>query len=99
MIHRFVIMTFKPEQVDEFIAIFDDSKLHIRNFPGCEGLKLLRTTHLENQLSTFSLWRSELALEAYRHSALFEQIWKKTKVLFSQKPIAFSTLVERDVVE
>ena len=97
MIHRIVIMTFQSDKVDEFLSVFDASKLAIRNFPGNHGLKLLQTEGKPNQLSTYSIWETEDCLNEYRHSALFEETWAKTKVLFSDKPVAFSTVVVRDL--
>ena len=97
MIHRIVIMTFKAEWVDDFLQVFDDSKEMIRNFPGCKGLKLLRDTNNESKLSTFSLWESEEALNNYRHSELFSVTWSNTKILFADRPVAFSNLLERDM--
>lgn len=97
MINRIVIMTFRPDCVADFIQIFDESKDKIRAFRGCCGLKLLQTSDKPNQLSTYSLWESEDALNAYRHSPLFVTTWAKTKALFSDKPIAFSTSVIRDL--
>lgn len=97
MINRIVIMTFQEDQVSNFLEVFDTSKEHIRNFPGCCGLKLLQTEGKPNQLSTYSLWENEDCLNAYRHSSLFESTWAKTKILFSEKPVAFSTVVVRDL--
>jgi quinol monooxygenase YgiN len=89
MINRIVIMTFQSDKVDEFLSVFDVYKIAIRNFPGCQGLKLLQTAGKPNQLSTYSLWDDEDCLNNYRHSALFEE--------FSEKPVAFSTEVIRDL--
>lgn len=97
MIHRIVIMTFQTEKIDEFLQVFDKSKLAIRNFPGCHGLKLLQTEGKPNQLTTYSLWESEDCLNNYRHSDLFIDTWAKTKILFCDKPVAFSTAVVRDL--
>ena len=97
MINRIVIMTFQSDKVDEFLSVFDVSKIAIRNFPGCQGLKLLQTAGKPNQLSTYSLWDDEDCLNNYRHSALCEQTGAKTKVLFSEKPVAFSTEIIRDL--
>lgn len=91
MIQRIVTMTFQENAIESFLAVFDDSKEQIRNFPGCKGLKLMQTTNKPCQLSTFSLWESEEALDAYRNSPLFQSTWAKTKVLFADKPVAFST--------
>ena len=62
MIHRIVTMTFRKDEIDAFIEVFDSSKVHIRNFPGCLGLKLLQTTNKPYQISTLSLWENEEAL-------------------------------------
>ena len=91
MIHRIVTMTFREDEIDSFLEVFDESKIRIRNFPGCLGLTLLQTTDKPYQMSTFSIWENEEALDAYRHSEFFRSTWAKTKVLFAEKPIAFST--------
>ncbi len=90
MIHRIVTMTFREDKIDTFLEVFDASKIHIRNFPGCSGLTLLQTSNKPYQMSTFSIWENEEALEAYRHSDLFKSTWAKTKILFAEKPVAFS---------
>jgi len=90
MIRRIVKMTFQPDKIDDFLAIFDESHANIRNFPGCEHLELWRAKAPENVLFTYSHWESEAALENYRHSELFRSTWAKTKVLFADKPQAWS---------
>lgn len=97
MINRIVTMTFQADKVADFLTVFDDSKDKIRAFPGCHGLRLLQTTDKPHQLSTYSLWESEEALNAYRDSDLFAVTWAKTKALFSDKPVAFSTVIIRDL--
>lgn len=98
MINRIVIMKFEPSKVEEFLAVFDLSKEHIRSFPGNLGLKLIQDTNDPTVLSTYSFWESEDALEAYRHSDLFKSTWAKTKILFRDKPVAFSNLVIRELL-
>lgn len=95
MIHRIVTMTFREDEIDTFLEVFDASKIHIRNFPGCLGLTLLQTTNKPYQMSTFSIWENEETLEAYRHSDLFKSTWAKTKILFAEKSVAFSNNVIR----
>lgn len=97
MIHRIVIMTFKEDEINSFLEVFDASKIHIRNFPGCMGLTLLQTTNKPHQMSTYSIWESEKALDTYRESDLFKTTWAKTKVLFAEKPIAFSNKAIRTI--
>jgi quinol monooxygenase YgiN len=97
MINRIVTMTFQADKVADFMAIFDASKEKIRAFPGCHGLKLLQTTDKPYQLSTYSIWEDDDCLNAYRNSALFVDTWAKTKALFAEKPVAFSTVIVRDL--
>lgn len=91
MIFRIVKMTFKPETIDDFKAVFHKSANHIRSFPGNMGLQLLQSSDDESVFFTYSLWKDDEALQAYRHSTLFETTWAKTKVLFGGKPEAWST--------
>ena len=87
---RFVRMTFQPEKVAEFLVIFEASKAKIRAMPGCTHLELLRDLDQPNVFVTHSHWHNADALNAYRHSQLFIETWAKTKVLFAEKPLAFS---------
>lgn len=91
MLIRIVRMTFKPEQVDSFLEVFHESKSKIRNFEGCQHLELHRDYNEDNIFSTYSHWNDEEALNNYRHSDLFEKVWSKTKILFADKPRAFSS--------
>ena len=90
MLIRIVRMTFDENKVDTFLETFNESKDKIRHFPGCSHLELLRDYNKPNIFSTYSYWADEAALDNYRHSELFGQVWKKTKILFSEKPTAFS---------
>ncbi|ADB40531.1 putative quinol monooxygenase [Spirosoma linguale] len=90
MLVRIVRMTFQEDKLDDFHAIFDRSKYHIRAFPGNHHLELLRDPDQPNVRMTYSLWESADALEAYRRSELFRTTWAATKVLFAERPIAFS---------
>lgn len=96
MIIRIVKMTFMPEKVNEFLAVFHSSKLLIRNFEGCSHLELLNDINAPNVFFTYSYRQSEEALNNYRNSELFAGVWSKTKVLFAAKTEAWS--VERKVV-
>lgn len=91
MINRIVKMTFREEEVDNFLEIFESSKAKIRNFPGVQHLELLQGVNQKNILFTYSLWENEDALEAYRNSSLFKDTWGKTKPLFAAKAEAWST--------
>lgn len=90
MIIRLVKMSFKSEEVANFLTVFESSKQAIRNYDGCLRLELLQQTNQANVLTTYSWWESEEALNNYRQSTLFKTTWAKTKPLFNDKPQAWS---------
>lgn len=90
MIKRIVKLTFNQDKVDIFLKNFEKNKLKIRNFEGCHHLELWRDTYARNVFFTYSYWDNEDALNNYRHSELFKSIWSKTKILFCEKPKAWS---------
>ncbi len=91
MIIRIVRMTFQEDKIEEFLNIFNRSKQYIRAFDGCQHLELLRDKNAPNILMTYSYWDSENHLNIYRDSELFKSTWAATIVLFSDKPVAFSS--------
>jgi len=93
MIKRIVKMTFAPERVADFQAIFNASSPLIRAFPGCRHLELWQSLPPnDNVLFTFSHWDSEEALNHYRQSELFISTWARTKVLFAGKAEAWTVV-------
>ena len=90
MIKRIVKLTFRKEEIDNFMIIFEQSKKGIRAFEGCHHMELLRGLEPDNVLFTFSIWESEAALNNYRNSQLFQNTWTKTKALFADRPQAWS---------
>ena len=90
MIIRIVKMNFREEEIDNFLSLFNDRKLLIRNFEGCLHLELWQDEKNPSIFFTYSHWLSENHLNHYRFSALFKDIWTKTKALFAAKPEAWS---------
>ncbi len=90
MLLRIVRMSFQPEKVDEFLSLFNQVSGRIRASDGCMYLKLMRDKDHPNILVTYSKWNDQSDLDNYRHSPLFSDTWAKTKVLFNDKPKAFS---------
>ncbi len=83
-------MSFKPEHIEDFKKIFETNWHYIKGFPGCDHVELLQDKLHSNIFFTFSLWQSEDHLNAYRDSELFAKVWRATKVLFNDKPQAWS---------
>lgn len=90
MIIRIVKMNFKPAEVNTFKQLFETYKSKIRASEGCNHLDLLQDINTPTIFFTYSHWLSEEHLNNYRNSALFEEVWAQTKILFQDKPAAWS---------
>ncbi|MBP6398971.1 MAG: antibiotic biosynthesis monooxygenase [Saprospiraceae bacterium] len=90
MITRIVKLTFRPEETDRFLQIFEESRMAIGSFPGQVDLTLLRDRNQDHVFFTISIWQDETALDAYRNSPLFATVWAQTKALFAEKAEAWS---------
>ncbi|GLB52447.1 antibiotic biosynthesis monooxygenase [Neptunitalea chrysea] len=90
MFIRIVKLTFQPEKVEEFKAMFEAKKELIRNFEGCEFLELYQDKNEPHIFFTYSYWQDEADLENYRNSDLFKEVWKTTKAWFGNKAEAWS---------
>ena len=90
MLIRIVKMTFDPAEVDNFLELFDCKKDRIRNFEGCTHLELLRDQNDKTIFFTYSYWKDAEALENYRQSELFKQVWTETKKKFAGRAEAWS---------
>ncbi len=96
MILRIVKMTFREDETENFLALFNERKNLIRTFEGCSHLELWQQAGIPNVFFTYSMWESEQHLDHYRFSELFKDTWAKTKALFADKPQAWS--VEQKMV-
>jgi heme-degrading monooxygenase HmoA len=83
-------MHFTEGGVDEFLTIFNENKVAIRNFPGCTHLQLLKDLDDEKTFTTLSHWDNSDHLENYRKSQLFGSVWGRVKTLFAERTQAFS---------
>lgn len=90
MLVRIVKMTFRPDAVDDFKALFEERRHRIRNVEGCTHLELWQDSAESNVFFTYSLWRDETALLHYRNSSFFRETWQRTKQLFADKAQAWS---------
>lgn len=83
-------MHFKEEGAEQFLKIFDQHKVAIRQVEGCTHLELLKDLNQPFSYATLSYWRGAVDLENYRNSDLFKSVWSQVKVLFSSSPEAIS---------
>ena len=97
MLVRIVKLTFKKENIASFEAIFEENKIKIRHVEGCTFLELLQSKEAENVFFTYSYWNSTTDLENYRNSKFFKSVWNSTKLLFEDKPEAWSLMKKETV--
>jgi quinol monooxygenase YgiN len=99
MLTRIVKLHFQAERINDFLAHFETIKWQVAQFPGCQGMKLLRGENDPCLVFTYSQWKNEEALESYRTSELFQTIWPTIKPWFDQKPEAWSVETHFDGLE
>ena len=90
MFVRIVKMGFHEKHVVTFLEIFESKKQKIRSNNGCQLLELYRDKKDPSIFFTYSYWETEQDLENYRNSDLFKGVWAQTKILFNDKPLAWS---------
>jgi autoinducer 2-degrading protein len=90
MFIRIVKMSFDEKHIETFLDNFHQNKTDIRNFEGCRLLELYRDKAQTNVFFTYSYWEAQAFLDKYRQSDLFNTVWAKTKILFNDKPQAWS---------
>lgn len=90
MIIRIVKLEFKAEEINRFLAFFEERKHKIRAVDGCEHLEAWQEKRNPSTVFTCSHWISEAHLETYRQSALFKNAWSFVKPKFAGKPLAWT---------
>ena len=90
MILRLVKMTFKSEEIDNFLDYFETIKDEIEKTPGIISLRVYQDNNNPNVVFTHSKWLSNSYLDLYRRSEFFGKVWPKTKAMFDDKPMAWS---------
>lgn len=90
MFVRIVKMRFHQEHIASFLALFEEKKKAIRASKGCLRLELYQDKSNPELFFTYSHWNTTDDLEQYRQSELFTTVWAKTKILFNDKPEAWS---------
>ena len=90
MLVRIVKLSFHGENIPAFLENFELNKNKIRNAAGNRFLELYQDKNNKSIFFTYSYWETEVDLENYRNSELFNEIWSFTKKLFNDKPEAWS---------
>lgn len=90
MIKRLVKMSFQPDKIEDFKILFAQNRNYIQNFDGCKHVELLQDANNPCIFFTYILWENEAFLDTYRQSELFARVWAATKILFNDKPQAWT---------
>lgn len=91
MITRIVKLSFEPDNIELFLELFRQHALNMQDVAGCVSLQLLRDDLDQHIFFTISVWREHHYLEQYRRSELFRTTWIKVKLLFKDRPQAWTT--------
>ena len=92
-----VRLTFSPEKVDAFDALYTLFEPRIQARPGCHMVRAMKVPGHPCQRATLSFWETQEDLDAYRKSTLFGEVWPATKALFAAPPEAQSYELHEDV--
>jgi len=90
MITRIVKLKFQEQYISKFKHFANDIENIIKSQEGCIDLELLQDISDPSIFFTYSKWDNENALNNYRKSDFFRNIWPQTKEWFSAKPEAWS---------
>ena len=90
MIKRIVKLHFQEQFTDEFLDLYKNHLNGIKNFPDCQNLEIYSTGTEKGIFITLSLWKSEEALNNYRSSQYFKDIWTSIKPWFAEKAEAWT---------
>ncbi|MDO7885720.1 putative quinol monooxygenase [Hymenobacter cheonanensis] len=92
MLIRLVRLPLSPAHVADFLQLFRQAESRIRQQPGCQHLELWQDADHPHTYCTYSHWHDAAALDAYRRSALFGEVWPATKQLLASPAQAFSVV-------
>ena len=90
MIERIVRLAFEIEKEKEFLMVFENHQVHMHNSGFCRALNLKKDIDLEGVFFTHSIWDSEEALNNYRSSVYFQDIWARIKPWFVERAQAWT---------
>ena len=90
MIERIVRLAFDVQRESEFLKVFKKHQIHMKNLDDCYSLSLKKDLGTEGVFFTHSIWESEHALNNYRSSPYFLNIWAVIKPWFIDRAQAWT---------
>ena len=82
MLIRLVRMYFRPDEVERFLTMYEQTRPIIASQPGCRSVQLVRQIDDPAAFATWSIWDDQAALDAYRRSEFFRSFWPEVRALF-----------------
>lgn len=95
MIVRIVRLHIDEARSAAFDALFWQHRDAIASQPGCLGVELMSVKDQPGVRATLSRWESVDALNAYRASKVFGEVWPATKALFADAPEVWTYELEK----
>ncbi|MBI4648104.1 MAG: antibiotic biosynthesis monooxygenase [Bacteroidia bacterium] len=90
MITRIVKVSVHDSKIDDFVSFMESVRDHMLAFNGCEHWEVLNDKTNKNIFFSYSIWKSEKELEAYKYSTLYKQIWSTCKQWFTKESQAWT---------
>lgn len=90
MIIRIVKLHFQEEKIQDFLDFFEGIKWKVAKQDDCFGMRLLQDKNQPEIVFTYSKWKDEKALNTYRDSELFGEVWPTIKPWFKEKAEAWT---------
>jgi len=95
MIVRIVRLHIDEARLEAFDALFWRHRDAIASQPGCFGVELMSAKDHPGVRATLSRWKDVDALNAYRASEVFGEVWPATKALFADAPEVWTYTLEK----
>jgi autoinducer 2-degrading protein len=87
---RVVKLTLDPQYIADFKQVFSRHQQHIAQMKGCLSLQAFQDNKEPHIFFTISHWENEHALDNYRYSEFFKNLWATVKPMFTAKAMAHS---------
>ncbi len=90
MIKRLVRLEFQEAFIQDFKFVYEKHLVYMKSLPSCQSLDFYNERGNPHIFFTISVWESEEALDNYRSSEYFRDIWGRIKPWFQAKPQAWT---------
>ncbi|NEN24326.1 antibiotic biosynthesis monooxygenase [Cryomorpha ignava] len=91
MVIRIVELHIHRDRLEKAQLLLAEVAPNVRKMDGCSHLNILEGLNNNAHITTYSYWKSEDHLNAYRQSNVFKTFWGEIKPLFAMPARAWSS--------